>query len=150
MSLHPAFEAYLAELNPLIAAARAAGVESTPESARAALAGLNQYALPAVEVAQAARDAGAAGLCVALVGEGVELRRAGVQGPILVLSEQPVEQLDLLVAHRLTPTICSAASIASRGSLRAAAIVSSMRKSSDMTRSCSDSSVLRAWPTSKR
>ena len=52
MSLHPAFEAYLAELNPLIAAARAAGVESTPESARAALAGLNQYALPAVEVAQ--------------------------------------------------------------------------------------------------
>ena len=52
MSLHPAFEAYLAELNPLIIAARAAGVESTPESARAALAGLNQYALPAVEVAQ--------------------------------------------------------------------------------------------------
>lgn len=52
MSLHPAFAAYLAELNPLVEEAIAAGVQPTPESARAALAGLNQFAEPAVEVAE--------------------------------------------------------------------------------------------------
>ncbi|WOQ15752.1 alpha/beta hydrolase [Raineyella sp. W15-4] len=50
MSLHPAFRAYLDELNPLIEANARAGVEATPESARAALAGLNQFALPVVEI----------------------------------------------------------------------------------------------------
>lgn len=62
-------------------------------------------------VARAALDAGAAGLCVALVQEGVELRQAGITEPILLLSEQPVEQADEIVAHRLTPTICTTASL---------------------------------------
>lgn len=53
MTLHPAFAEYLEELNVLIAEAQKAGVEPTPESARAALAGLNQFALPAVPVAEA-------------------------------------------------------------------------------------------------
>ena len=35
--------------------------------------------------------AGAEGLCVALVEEGIELRRAGIDAPILILSEQPPE-----------------------------------------------------------
>ncbi len=52
MSLHPAFRAYLDELNPLIEANARAGVEATPESARAALAGLNQFALPPVPIAE--------------------------------------------------------------------------------------------------
>ncbi len=52
MTLHPVFRAYLDQLNPLIAEANANGVQPTPESARAALAGLNQFALPAVPVAQ--------------------------------------------------------------------------------------------------
>lgn len=52
MSLHPAFQAYLDELNPLVQQAAAAGIEPTPESARAALAGLNGYAAPAVPVAE--------------------------------------------------------------------------------------------------
>lgn len=51
MSLHPAFEEYLAQLNPLIAQSKAAGVQPTPESARAALAGLNQFSAAPVEVA---------------------------------------------------------------------------------------------------
>lgn len=51
------FRAYLDELNVLIAQARAAGVESTPESARAALAGLNQFNLPKVEIAAVADGA---------------------------------------------------------------------------------------------
>lgn len=52
MSLHPAFLAYLDELNPLIAAAQAAGVQPSVDSARAALASLNQFALDPKEVAQ--------------------------------------------------------------------------------------------------
>ncbi|SNU01391.1 Acetyl esterase/lipase [Ruaniaceae bacterium KH17] len=52
MSLHPAFQAYLDELNPLVEQAVAAGFQPTPESARAALAGLNEFAAPAVQIAR--------------------------------------------------------------------------------------------------
>lgn len=70
------------------------------------------YGHGAVPVAETALAAGATGLCVALVQEGVELRRAGVQAPILVLTEQPLDQMDELVAHRLTPSVCTPAAIA--------------------------------------
>lgn len=52
MTLHPAFQAYLDELNPLVAKAAADGVVPTPQSARAALAGLNSFSLPPVPVAE--------------------------------------------------------------------------------------------------
>ena len=71
----------------------------------------NAYGHGAVPVARAAISAGAAGLCVALVDEGIELRSAGVGGPILVLSESAPEQFEALVAHRLTPTVYTAAAI---------------------------------------
>lgn len=64
----------------------------------------NGYGHGALEVAQAALDAGAAGLCVALVHEGVELRRGGIDAPILVLSEQPPDAASAIVANDLTPT----------------------------------------------
>lgn len=51
MSLHPAFASYLDELNPLVEKAAREGFVPTPESARAALAGLNAYALPVAPVA---------------------------------------------------------------------------------------------------
>ena len=63
------------------------------------------YGHGAVDVARAATAAGAEGLCVALVQEGIELRRAGIDAPILVLSEQPPESAAHVVAHRLTPTV---------------------------------------------
>ena len=63
------------------------------------------YGHGARRVADAALTAGAEGLCVALVQEGVELREAGVDAPILVLSEQPPEAIADLVAHRLVPTV---------------------------------------------
>ncbi len=63
------------------------------------------YGHGAVEVARAALDAGAQGLCVALVQEGVELRTAGVDAPILVLSEQPVDVVDDIVRYRLMATV---------------------------------------------
>ncbi|MFZ8968245.1 MAG: alanine racemase, partial [Ilumatobacteraceae bacterium] len=60
------------------------------------------------DVARAAVAAGARGLCVALVGEGMRLReRAAIPEttPILVLSEQPEAELDALVRHRLDATV---------------------------------------------
>lgn len=65
------------------------------------------YGHGAEGVARAALGAGAAGLCVALVEEGVELRRAGIGGPVLILSEQPIAQFPAIVAHGLTPTLYS-------------------------------------------
>jgi alanine racemase len=55
-------------------------------------------------VARRAVAAGAQGLCVALTAEGVALREAGIDAPILVLSQQPPDQLVKPIEHRLTPT----------------------------------------------
>ena len=58
-----------------------------------------------VPVAEAAVDAGAAWLAVALVEEGVRLREAGVEAPILLLSEpSPVDATEV-VRWNLTPTV---------------------------------------------
>ena len=69
----------------------------------------NGYGHGAVETANAALEAGAQGLCVALVDEGVELRAAGIDAPILVLSEQPAEAVDDIVCFRLMATVYTAA-----------------------------------------
>lgn len=63
------------------------------------------YGHGAVDVARAALEAGAQGLCVALVGEGAALREAGIDAPILVLSEQPVDAVDDIVRFRLMATV---------------------------------------------
>ncbi|MEO1059347.1 MAG: alanine racemase, partial [Actinomycetota bacterium] len=60
------------------------------------------YGHGAVDVARAAIRGGAEGLCVALVAEGIELRRAGIDIPILLLSEQPAETAARIVEFRLT------------------------------------------------
>ncbi|MFN3258258.1 MAG: alanine racemase [Ilumatobacter sp.] len=65
----------------------------------------NGYGHGAIGVARAAMDAGAEGLCVALVQEGVELRRAGIDAPILLLSEPPPELAATIIEHRLTPAV---------------------------------------------
>ena len=65
------------------------------------------YGHGAIAVAQAALKAGATGLCVAIVDEGVVLRRAGITAPILILSEQPAELAELIVGYGLTPTVTS-------------------------------------------
>ncbi|MET0324011.1 MAG: alanine racemase [Ilumatobacteraceae bacterium] len=69
------------------------------------------YGHGADAVAAAAVAAGCEGLCVALTAEGVALRSAGIEAPILVLSEQPAEHAPTIVAHRLTPTVTTAAGI---------------------------------------
>lgn len=73
------------------------------------------YGHGAVPVARAALGGGAAGLAVAVVDEGEELRTAGVDAPVLVLSEPPAAAMDAAVAARLTVTVSSSAGIAALG-----------------------------------
>jgi alanine racemase len=63
------------------------------------------YGHGATEVARSAVAGGATWLAVALVGEGRQLREAGLEVPILVLSEPPVEAMAEACAARLTPTV---------------------------------------------
>lgn len=63
------------------------------------------YGHGAVEVARAAIAAGADRLGVATVDEAVELRSAGVNAPLQVLSEPPVSTVSTLLEHRITPTL---------------------------------------------
>ena len=65
----------------------------------------NCYGHGAIEVAKAALSAGASWLAVAIVEEGVELREAGIDAPILVLSEQDPSSLGDLVKYGLTATV---------------------------------------------
>ncbi|MCB1031410.1 MAG: alpha/beta hydrolase [Acidimicrobiales bacterium] len=51
MALHPAFVAYLDELNAVVAKNRAAGLQPTVAGAREALASLNKFAAPAEPIA---------------------------------------------------------------------------------------------------
>jgi alanine racemase len=73
------------------------------------------YGHGAPAVAKAALAGGAAGLAVALVDEGVELRSRGVHGPVLLLSECDTDAVEDACAYRLTPTLYSAEGIARFG-----------------------------------
>ena len=71
----------------------------------------NGYGHGAAMVARTALDAGASLVAVALVQEGIELRHAGIDAPILVLSEQPESGAADLVTHDLTPTVYTGAGV---------------------------------------
>jgi alanine racemase len=77
------------------------------------------YGHGAAPVARAALEGGATWLAVALVEEGVTLREAGIEAPILLLSEPPVEAMDEAVAHGLVLTVYTADGVEAAG--RAAA-----------------------------
>ena len=79
--------------------------ERVAPSALWAVVKADGYGHGAVDVARTAVSAGAEGLCVALVEEGIELRRAGIDAPILILSEQPPESAARIIEYRLTPTV---------------------------------------------
>ncbi|MTV27222.1 alanine racemase [Nitriliruptoraceae bacterium ZYF776] len=63
------------------------------------------YGHGAVEVARAALTGGASWLAVALLEEGQHLRAAGIDAPVLVLSEPPPAAVPALVDAELTPTV---------------------------------------------
>jgi alanine racemase len=67
----------------------------------------NAYGHGAIGVARAAIAAGADRLGVVCVDEGEELRRAGIDVPILVMGHTPVSQAERVVALALTPTVSS-------------------------------------------
>jgi alanine racemase len=63
------------------------------------------YGHGAVRVASAALAGGAKWLGVALAEEGHELRQAGIDVPVLILSEPPAEAMRLVVEDNLTPSV---------------------------------------------
>jgi len=67
----------------------------------------NAYGHGAVEVAKVAIDAGAQWLAVALVEEGIQLREAGIQSPILILGSTPPDQVHEVIKYNLSQTVCS-------------------------------------------
>lgn len=67
----------------------------------------NAYGHGAREVAQILLDAGAVGVGVASVDEGVALRRWGIDGPIVLLEYMLAEQADDVAVHNLTPSVHS-------------------------------------------
>lgn len=62
------------------------------------------YGHGAAPVARAVLEAGADSLAVVTVEEGAELRRAGIDAPILVFTDLPPEKLPLAREHRLAVT----------------------------------------------
>ena len=76
-------------------------------AALAAVVKANAYGHGAVAVAQASLGAGADRLAVICVDEGEQLRRAGIQAPILVMGHTPVSDAERIVDLRLTPTVNS-------------------------------------------
>ena len=84
-------------------------------SALCAVVKADGYGHGALLMARAALDGGATWLAVALVEEGVVLREAGIDAPILLLSEPPAEAMAEAVARRLVPTVYSEAGLRALG-----------------------------------
>ena len=66
------------------------------------------YGHGAIAVAQTALSAGASWLAVATLEEGVQLRQAGIEAPILLFGPTLCKEgIEAVAAHRLQPTVCS-------------------------------------------
>jgi alanine racemase len=75
-----------------------------PNSRLMAVVKADAYGHGSVEVARAVIEAGADSLAVVTVEEGAELRRAGLDAPILVFTDLPPDRLPLAGEHRLAVT----------------------------------------------
>ncbi|MFW6359767.1 MAG: alanine racemase [Chroococcales cyanobacterium] len=80
----------------------------SPQTALMAVVKADAYGHGAVSVAQTVLEAGASELAVATLGEGVELREAGISTPILILGaiNSPVE-IEAIAHYQLQPTLCT-------------------------------------------
>lgn len=67
----------------------------------------NGYGHGAIQVAQAAKDAGATGFCVAILDEALELRTAGFNEPILVLGVTSPADAPLMAAEDISATVAA-------------------------------------------
>jgi alanine racemase len=89
----------------------AALVDVVAPAALLATVKADAYGHGAVPVARAALAAGATWLGVAFVEEGMELRAAGLDAPVLLLSEPPPAAAAVVVAEGLTPMVYTAEGI---------------------------------------
>ena len=76
-----------------------------PQTRLLAVVKADAYGHGAAAIARAAVEAGAWGVGVATIDEGVQLRRAGIKAPILVLGHTPPEEAETAVAHALSVTV---------------------------------------------
>lgn len=67
----------------------------------------NGYGHGAIQVAQAAKDAGATGFCVAILDEALELRAAGFDEPILILGVTSPADAPLMAAEGISATVAA-------------------------------------------
>ena len=65
----------------------------------------NGYGHGAVPVARTALEAGAQRLGVACLDEAVQLRRTGINAPMVILGHTPVWEAERLVEYKVTPTV---------------------------------------------
>lgn len=66
----------------------------------------NGYGHGAVQTAHACMEGGADVLCVACVEEGVELREANIDAPILILGCSSLSAVEPIVCYKMTSTVC--------------------------------------------
>ena len=78
-----------------------------PDTMILAVVKADAYGHGAVAVARVALSAGSTYLGVATVSEGVELRQAGIEAPILVLSEPPIATVEAVLHYDLLPAVCT-------------------------------------------
>jgi len=97
------------DLDALASNFRTLARETPPGVAVMPVVKADAYGHGAVPVSRRLVEEGADILGVAVVEEGAELRRGGVEVPILVMGWIGPDQLDALVAHRLTPNAHSPA-----------------------------------------
>ncbi len=80
----------------------------TPRTQLMAVVKADAYGHGAIVVAQTALEAGASGLCVATLQEGIQLREAGIEAPILLLgATNTSDQVQAIASWQLQPTICT-------------------------------------------
>ncbi len=97
------------DLEVLAGNVRALKACTRPGTALMAVVKADGYGHGAVQVARTAQAAGAEWLGVAIPEEGIELRRAGIGGPILLLGWTPPAQAACVVEADLTATVFSLA-----------------------------------------
>ncbi len=77
-----------------------------PQTGLVGMVKASAYGLGSIEVAKALQNAGAAYLAVAVVDEGVEMRRAGITMPVMVMN--PISRhFEALFEQRLEPSVFS-------------------------------------------
>ncbi|ACK69318.1 alanine racemase [Gloeothece citriformis PCC 7424] len=80
----------------------------SPSTELMAVVKADAYGHGALKVAQTALQAGASWLAIATLGEGIELREAGIAAPILILGAINTPEEIATIAHwKLQPTLCN-------------------------------------------